>query len=221
MHWGKYLASAAGQDRVAGRVQRSTSAVLRNLRSLRTMVFHPSDGDGELLTQQLQRIGCQVLTMWPPLQELPDTVDIVFCAVRPDHAVNLCPWMGWEPSVPLIAVINYENPTLLDAALQMGALNVLTTPVRSAGILSALAVSKHLHEERRELRRRVDRLQQKLLGADQISQAKAILVRTRNISDEQAYRIIREQAMNRRVAVEEIVRAIIHADGVLSFAPKQ
>lgn len=212
--------ASLSQDRVAGRVQRSTSAVLRNLRSLRAMVFHPRDGDGELLTQQLQRIGCQVLTMWPPLPELPETVDIVFCAVRPDYAANQCPWMGPEPGVPVIAVVNYENPTLLDAALQMGALNVLTTPVRSSGILSALAVAKHLHEERRELRRRVDRLQQKLLVANQISQAKAILVRTRNISDEQAYRVIREQAMDKRVATEDIARAIINADGVLSYAPK-
>lgn len=207
-------------DRVAGRVQRTTPTLLRNLRNLRTIVFHPRDADGELLTQQLQRIGCQVITMWPPLPDLPETVDVVFCAVRPDHAANQCPWMGPDPAVPMIALVNYESPTVIDAAMRMGALAVLTTPVRSSGILSSLAIAKHLHEERRELRRRVERLQQKLQGANQISQAKAILVRTRNVSDDQAYRIIREQAMSKRVATEDIARAIINADGVLSYAPK-
>ena len=81
-------------------------------------------------------------------------------------------------------------------------------------------MAKHAHAELHELRRRVGRLEQKLLCANQISEAKAILVRTRNISDEEAYRVIREQAMSKRIATEDIARAIIHADGILSFATR-
>ena len=205
---------------VAGRVQHSTPDLLRNLRNTRVMVFHPKDADGELLAQQLERIGCQVITMWPPLAELPDTVDVVFCAVRPDHGAVRCPWMNGDPPVPVIAVINYENPTVVDAALRLGAKAVLLSPLRSAGILSSLAMAKHQHAELRESRRRTTRLEQKLLSANQISAAKAILVRTRNVSDEEAYRIIREQAMSKRTATEDIARAIIHADGILSFATR-
>ena len=202
---------------VAGRIQRSTPDVLRNLRNSRVMVFHPKDADGEMLVQQLQRIGCQVVTMWPPLPELPETVDVVFCAVRPEHGAMRCNWMGGEPVIPVIAIINYENPTIVDAALRMGALAVIVSPVRSAGILSLLALAQHTHTELREARRRVARLEQKLMSTNQISEAKAILVRTRNVSDSEAYRVIREQAMSKRVATEEIARAIIHADGILSF----
>ena len=206
---------------VAGRVQRSTPDLLRNLRNSRVMVFHPKDADGEMLAQQLQRIGCQVITMWPPLPDLPDTVDVVFCAVRPDHAAVRCNWMSGDPSVPVIAVINYENPTVVDAAMRIGARAVLVSPVRSAGILSSLAMAMHAHAEIHEVRRRVLRLEQKLLCANQISEAKAILVRTRHISDDEAYRIIREQAMSKRTPTEEIARAIIHADGILSFTTRQ
>ena len=206
---------------VVGRVQRSTPDLLRNLRNSRVMVFHPKDADGEMLAQQLQRIGCQVITMWPPLPDLPDTVDVVFCAVRPDHAAVRCNWMSGDPSVPVIAVINYENPTVVDAAMRIGARAVLVSPVRSAGILSSLAMAMHAHAEIHEVRRRVLRLEQKLLCANQISEAKAILVRTRHISDDEAYRIIREQAMSKRTPTEEIARAIIHADGILSFTTRQ
>jgi AmiR/NasT family two-component response regulator len=102
----------------------------------------------------------------------------------------------------------------------MGARAVITCPVRSSGILSSLALAKQLTEESRGLRKRVERLEQKLLSANQINQAKAILMRTRSVSDADAYRIIREQAMSKRVASEEIARAIIHADGILSFSHK-
>ena len=203
---------------VAGRVQSATPDLLRNLRNLRVLVFHPKDADGELLTQQLQRIGCQVVTMWPPIADLPETVDVLYCAVRPDHATVQCPWMGEEASTPLIAIINYENPTMIDAAMRMGALALLTSPIRSTGIMSSLAMAQRTHGELRDLRRRLVRLQQKLLSANQISQAKAILVRTRAVDDAEAYRIIREQAMSKRVGTEEIARAIINADGILSFS---
>jgi AmiR/NasT family two-component response regulator len=202
---------------VAGRVQHSTPDLLRNLRNSRIFVFHPKDADGEMLTQQLQRIGCQVITTWPPLAQLPDTVDVVFCAVRPDHEAVKCAWMEEQPVVPVIAIINYENPTVVDAALRMGARAVLVSPVRSAGILSSLALAKRAHAELRELRRRAVRLEQKLMSTSLISEAKSILIRSRNIRDSEAYRVIREQAMSKRVPTEEIARAIIHADGLLSF----
>ena len=218
---GTSVARDGAEHGVAGRVQRSTPNLLRNLRNLRVMVFHPKDADGELLAQQLQRIGCQVVTMWPPLADLPDTVDLVFYAVRPDHGAHLCNWMGEEPSVPVIAIINYENPTIVDTVLRIGARSVLVSPVRSTGILSSLAMAQHMHAELREARRRAARLEQKLVCANQISEAKAILVRTRNVSDEEAYRIIREQAMSKRTATEDIARAIIHADGILSYATRQ
>ena len=207
-----------GERGVAGRVQRSTPDLLRNLRNTRVMVFHPKDVDGEMLVQQLERIGCQVVSMWPPLPELPDTVDVVFCAVRPDHASMRCTWMGGEPQVPVIAVINYENPTVVDAALRLGARAMLVSPVRSAGILSSLALAKQAQAEWRELRRRIIRLEQKLGSVNQISEARAILVRTHQVSDDEAYRIIREQAMSKRTATEDIARAIIHANGVLTHA---
>jgi AmiR/NasT family two-component response regulator len=214
------LARPVGEKEEAGRAQRSTPDLLRNLRSLRVLVFHPQDADGDMLVQQLQRIGCQVMSLWPPLPELPDTVDAVFCAVRPENSAFKCSWMSGESNLPVIAVINYENPTIIDAALQMGARAVITCPVRSSGILSSLALAKQLTEDSRGLRKRVERLEQKLLSANQINQAKAILMRTRSVSDADAYRIIREQAMSKRVASEEIARAIIHADGILSFSHK-
>lgn len=214
------LARPAGEKEEAGRAQRSTPDLLRNLRNLRVLVFHPQDADGDMLVQQLQRIGCQVTSLWPPLPELPATADAVFCAVRPEHSAFKCSWMAGEPTVPIVAVINYENPTIIDAALQVGARAVITCPVRSSGILSSLALAKQLTEESRSLRKRVERLEQKLLSANQIGQAKAILMRTRSVSDADAYRIIREQAMSKRVASEEIARAIIHADGILSFSHK-
>ena len=42
-------------------------------------------------------------------------------------------------------------------------------------------------------------------------------MRTRNVTEGQAYDLIREQAMNKRVTTEDIAAAIVNANEVLSF----
>lgn len=211
------MAAPDAKPRVSGRGKRATPDLLKKLRHLRVAVFHPKDADGEMLTGQLQRIGCHALTFWPPLEALPDTVDVVFCAVRPELAARNYAWARAELPPAIVAVIDYENPTILDAVLDLGAQAVLTTPLRSSGVLSSLVMALAVNDEMKEGRKRVARLEKKLLAANQISEAKLILMRTRQVSDTEAYRLIREQAMSKRVGTEEIASAIIQADAVLNY----
>lgn len=211
------MAAPDAKPRVSGRGKRATPDLLKKLRHLRVAVFHPKDADGEMLTGQLQRIGCHALTFWPPLEVLPDTVDVVFCAVRPELAARNYAWARAELPPAIVAVIDYENPTILDAVLDLGAQAVLTTPLRSSGVLSSLVMALAVNDEMKEGRKRVARLEKKLLAANQISEAKLILMRTRQVSDTEAYRLIREQAMSKRVGTEEIASAIIQADAVLNY----
>lgn len=211
------MAAPDAKSRVSGRGKRATPDLLKKLRHLRVAVFHPKDADGEMLTGQLQRIGCHALTFWPPLEALPDTVDVVFCAVRPELAARNYAWARAELPPAIVAVIDYENPTILDAVLDLGAQAVLTTPLRSSGVLSSLVMALAMNDEMKEGRKRMARLEKKLLAANQISEAKLILMRTRHVSDTEAYRLIREQAMSKRVGTEEIASAIIQADAVLNY----
>ncbi|MGH6645524.1 ANTAR domain-containing response regulator [Aquabacterium sp.] len=200
----------------AKRGKRLTPEFLKQLRMKRVAVVHPNDADGSVLIQQLQRIGCQVQTFWPAPPELPENIDIVFCAVQPSARGSHADLTRRCESAVIIAIIGYENPTVFDEMLQLGASGVLTSPVRSTGVLAALVMTLGLNEELQSLRKRVVRLEQKLSSVNQVNDAKSILMRTRHVSDVEAYRIIREQAMSKRVAIEEIARAIIHANAILS-----
>ena len=117
----------------------------------------------------------------------------------------------------LIAIVNYENPTIVETVLHMAAKSVLPAPVRSFGLLSALVVARQVNDELKSLSRRVRKLEIKLLGARRISEAKNILMRTRQISETAAYDLIRDQAMAKRVTTEEIAIAIVNANEILSL----
>jgi AmiR/NasT family two-component response regulator len=197
-----------------------TSKLLRDLRSLRVVVFHPSDQDGEEIIRQLQRIGCQVKAFWPPLERLPEDVDLVFLAVRPEVIGHEFPWLKAAQTPALIAVVNYENPTVLEAVIKVDAHGVLASPVKSFGLLTSLVVARQLAAKEQEQTKQIMRLEQRLGGIRKLTKAKGILMQTRDISEDQAYEIIRDQAMSKRVTTEEIATAIINANEILGYKGK-
>ena len=185
---------------------REAPQILRDLRSLRVCVFHPRDQDGQGLTRQLERIGCQVQAFWPPLPDLPEGTDMLGA----DFA-----WRQREDAPPVIAVIAYENPTLIEAVLRLGAIATVASPVRSFGLLSVLVLARDWHDTVKKQQKRIAQLEAKLRGARQITEAQEILCTQHGISKEEAYRVIREQAMQKRVTAEEIARSIINANEIL------
>lgn len=199
------------------RTIRATPTLLKDLRSLRVLVFHPDDTDGKLLTQQLQRIGCQVQSFWPPLPALPEGVDVIFLAVRPESIEAGYDWLKGEDVPAIITVVTYENPTIVESVLRIGSRAVLPSPVRSFGLLSALVVARQVDGALKERARKVRKLESKLQGVRSIAEAKSILMRTHGITDVAAYDMIREQAMSKRVTTEEIAAAIVNASEILSL----
>ncbi len=200
--------------------QGGTPRMLRELRSLRVLLIHPDDADGQELSAQLQRIGCQLRASWPPREQLPDEVDIVFFAMRPEVMSMDLPWLKREDLPPIIAVVNYENPTIIEAVLRLKATAVVASPVKSFGLLTSVVLARHLAEERQAQQKYIGKLEQRLNGLRKIAKAKQILMTTRGLSEEDAYKVIRDQAMVKRVTTEEIADAVINANEILGMAAK-
>jgi len=196
---------------------RATSPHLKELRQLKITLMHPDDADGNLLAQQLQRIGCQVQTLWPPVQHLPAETDIVLLAVRPDCLHLHLNWAHGEQTPTLVAVVNYENPTIVSAVLELKAQAILPSPIRSFGLLSTLVVARKIHKENRQMQQHIHKLQNKLLGQRRVADAKAILMASHQISEDRAYEMLREQAMKKRASVEEIALVIVSANEILNL----
>lgn len=198
-------------------VQRNTTSdLLRSLRTLTVGVFHPADEDGEELLSQLKRIGCHVQAFWPPSSRLPERVDVVFVAVRPDTRIPdwaECCEAAAGPTT--IAIVNYENPTIVDLVLKLEVHGIVASPIRPFGLLSALVVARQIRNSRASLTKQVQRLESKLAGVRHVAEAKAILMRARNVSEPDAYQIIRDQAMAKRTTVEHMAYAIVSANDIL------
>ena len=200
------------------RQSKSTPAALKDLRSLRVAVFHPDDNDGTQIIQQLQRIGCQVFVHWPPLPTLPNDLDVVILSVRPDTVDYAYEWARGDECPAVIAVVTYENPTIVEAVLRTGARAVLPSPVRTFGLLSTLVIARQVDTDYKANSKRLRKLEAKLLNVRNVSAAKEILMRTQAINETQAYELIRREAMAKRTTTEEIASLIVRAHGILGAA---
>ncbi len=200
------------------RTTSGTSLSLRNLRSLKIVVFHPDDADGRELLAQLERIGCRVKAYWPPHERIAeDEPDLVFLAVRPE-VIDLEPaWLKRPAHPPVIAVLTYENPTIIEAMLRFNVSGVIASPVKSSGLLSSIVLARHLHLAELDRSKYVAKLEQRLQSQRKLDRAKAILMQTRQLTEDQAYKLLREQAMTKRVTTEDIADAVINANEILGF----
>jgi two-component system, response regulator PdtaR len=188
--------------------------LIEELRGARVLVIHPRDAEGEALIDQLKRIGCNVHGVWPPPAAIPPDVDTVFQFVESSEE-TVFPACSNEHSPTLVAIVDYENPTILKRLLDSNAHGVVNKPIRSFGILSSLVLARSLRGYTRRLEGKVQKLEETLKARRDVDKAVKILVGLKNVSEFEAYELIRQQATQKRLAMADIAASIINAQETL------
>ncbi|MCF6233891.1 MAG: ANTAR domain-containing protein [Rhodobacteraceae bacterium] len=194
------------------------SNFIRNLRELNVAVMHPRDKNAEELIRQIHRIGCGHEAIWPIPSKMPKNVDVLFVDVDETNPKQIKPLLNKMKGDPpaIIAIIDYENPSVLEGLFDIGAHAVLTKPLRATGVMSAILMARRIWSENKTLRKDLDKARARVDNIQKLNDAKFILMRHRGINDKDAYAIIRKQAMAKRTTTLEIAHSIINADGILS-----
>ena len=185
--------------------------LLRTLRETQVLVAHPEDRDGVELVRHLRRIGCQVRSCWPAPEVLPKDIDVVFQLFDRSMLPSPAP-AGARYS--MVAVIEYEDPQVLNALIDANVRGVVTKPIRPFGILSTLLTARAGHRYEMRLHLKVAKLEETMRSRREIERSVQILMLTRGVSEEAAYQMIQREAMQRRQSMASIAAAIISAHNI-------
>lgn len=196
--------------------------ILRDLRGLRVLIVHPPDNERVQLVEHLRRIGCMADTQWPVRDSWSEGFDVVLLAIEHDARDDIQKLLKSNDAVrpTLIAIVGYEDPTTLQLVIDAGAVAVIERPIRPFGLLTNLTIARSIWLEKRETQKRLRKLERKLAGIQRIQKAKAILMDGQGLSETDAYESIRRQAMAKRMAMDDMAAAIIHANEVLQYRVK-
>jgi AmiR/NasT family two-component response regulator len=189
--------------------------LIEDLRGAQVLVVHPRDAEGDALIGQLKRIGCNVRGMWPPPAELPDDVDTVFHLVETAETPAFIASAS-EDGPTFVAIVDYENPTVLKRLLDSNAHGVVNKPIRPFGILSSMVLARSMRGYTRRLEGKVQKLEETLKARRDVDKAVKILVTLKKIDEADAYELIRSQATQKRLSMAQVATTIISTQDVLA-----
>ncbi|RYH11403.1 ANTAR domain-containing response regulator [Tropicimonas sp. IMCC6043] len=184
--------------------------ILDELRRARVLLILPQDEEGKLLHDHLRRLGCEVRVAWPPPRVFPEEIDTVFVGVDDVSLTEIAPILD-EQDVAIVAVVTYESPTTLQAIYDLNAHGVMSRPLRPLGILTQFTLARYRRRHEKRLAAKVQKLEDTLKGRRLVDRAVRLLVDEQGMGEEDAYRLLREQATAERVALATIAEEIVAA----------
>lgn len=173
------------------------------------------DAHGEALIRELQRQRAVVRHVWPLPSQLPLQYDVIFCKLADDLPQRI-PWVPGEPSSALILVDDGVDPLNLELMHNCASHGILHYPATSRAIQSVLMLARENFQYERRLRGRIEKLDESLRTMRLVERAKGLLVKLKNISEEDAYAFLRKQAMEKRVTIGTVAATVIDSHELLS-----
>ena len=165
-------------------------------------ILHREDANTEKLTRQLGLLGIRASRQWEPLATW-DTADIVL--VDADQGWDdLLPDQGDAPGRPLVALLGSEAPGRIAWAMKQGASAVIPKPVAASAVYPALVMAVSIHEERKAVAERLKYLEERVRMRPLVHSAVEKLMTARGLDEAQAYVILRDCAMRRRLSMEQV-----------------
>ncbi len=190
---------------------------------LKVMIVDEVMERAEALQRALVQLGYEVIAYMPSAFDLhrqvsalqPDIVVIDTDSPDRDTLENLCVVSRDEPR-PVVMFTHDGDSGKIRAATQAGVSAYVVNgmaPERIGPIIDA-AIARF--EQFQALKRELDALEDKLADRKVIERAKGILMQSRNLSEEEAYRALRKQAMENNARLAEVARQMIAVAGLLA-----
>jgi AmiR/NasT family two-component response regulator len=186
---------------------------------MRAVVSHPRDADGELIIRFFQRSEALVQFIWPPPDKIDKHINFLVCLVDP-AARALLETTTTESAVAVMGILDPARQESLRLLSEVTPHSVIMSPVAPAALLPNVVVARHNAKFQQRLNVKISKLEETLRSYRKVEQAKAILMRQRQIDEPEAYNFLREQAMRRRVPVGVIASAVVDLNEVLSDEKK-
>ena len=116
---------------------------------------------------------------------------------------------------PVAMFVDRTDQTAIEAAIEAGVAAYVVDGLRKERIRPVLDTAMTRFKAFERLRRELEQAKGELSERKSIERAKGILMRTRGLTEEQAYALLRKTAMNQSRRIAEIAESLVTAAGLL------
>jgi AmiR/NasT family two-component response regulator len=195
-------------------------SIVQELAGLSVAVVAPAEDQNAFLMRELQRLRTCPRLIWPMPESIPADADVVYCEYVPNLAGRL-PWIPGDARSALVVILPASEAIHPDALAHATPDAVLSRPFTANSIMASLILARSQFRYEKRLRTKIERLDDNLRSMRTVERAKAILMTTRRMPENEAYGFIRRQAMDRRVSTSVVAAAIVDSFELLGYDPQQ
>jgi len=118
-------------------------------------------------------------------------------------------------SRPVAMFVDQSDQAMIRAAVDAGVSAYVVDGLKKARVKPIVDMAISRFEAFERLQRELAEARNELADRKIIDRAKGILMRSRNLSEEEAYALLRQAAMNEKRRIAEIARSLVTAAGLL------
>jgi AmiR/NasT family two-component response regulator len=185
-----------------------------SVRGHRALMVMRDEREISIVRRQLGRLGMTISEHDPAEPPPPNqAVDVILMdadsiPIKSDHATL------WKGNVPIIALIGTETPSRLKWLLDLRPASFLIKPLRSAGLYTALVVAFDSAQRRIDEAAHIEKLEDRIRSRRVVFAAVLQIMRGHDMSETDAFALIRQTAMRHRTTIEVLSAEIIAAGGM-------
>ena len=187
------------------------------LNKLQFCLIHPDGTDAKEILNQVHRIGCRCDHIWPLNYKIELLYDVIIIGLEIEQHGVLKSILkrrdDFDPTI--IAVVDYESPKTLEMLMEFKASAVLSKPVHHFGILATLVLARWNWQRIKKVEIRAHKLEKRLAKQVLVTKAVAFVMEKRQISEQDAYKLIRNQSMAKRLPLLDVCESVINAKDLL------
>jgi AmiR/NasT family two-component response regulator len=189
-----------------------------SVRGRRALMVMRDEREISIVRRQLSRLGMTISEHDPaePPNQASDVIllDADSIPIKSDYATL------WKGSVPIIALIGTETPSRLKWLLDLRPASFLIKPLRSAGLYTALVVAFDSAQRRVDEAAHIEKLEDRIRSRRVVLAAVLQVMRRHDMSETDAFTLIRKTAMRHRTTIEVLSAEIIAAGGMPNRTPR-
>ena len=110
---------------------------------------------------------------------------------------------------PVLMLTAFSQKDLIERASDAGAMAYVVKPFTINDLIPAIEISISRHRQMKSLALEVSDLHERLESRKLIDRAKGILMKALNLSEPEAFSWIQRAAMDRRISMKEVAKAVI------------
>jgi len=185
-----------------------------SVRGRRALMVMRDEREISIVRRQLNRLGMTVAEHDPDEAPPPNqSVDVVVLDAD-SIPIKSDPARAWKVQAPIIALIGTETPSRLKWLLDLQPASFLIKPLRSAGLYTALVVAFDSAQRRIDEAAHLERLEDRIRSRRMVFTAVLQIMRAHDLSESDAFTLVRQTAMRHRTTIEHLSAEIIAAGGM-------